>query len=96
MSIPKHRLELPQEAEPARDFTEALVARYESQIKELKQNKFNRFPSRFSLLQSGLKNQILATYRSRLAPSILMQNRLESLPNDESANREDKKGTNGI
>ena len=37
MSIPKHRLELPPEAEPARDFIEALVARYESQIKELKQ-----------------------------------------------------------
>ncbi len=41
MSIPKHRLELPPlelppEAEPARDFIEALVARYESQIKELK------------------------------------------------------------
>jgi hypothetical protein len=95
MSIPKHRLELPPEAEPARDFIEALVARYESQIKELKQ-QFNRFPSRFSLLQSGLKNQILATLRSRLAPSILMENRLGSLPNDESANREVKKGTNGI
>jgi len=25
-----------------------------------------------------------------------MENRLESLPNDESANREDKKGANGI
>ena len=37
MSIPKHRLELPPEAEPARDFIEVLVARYESQIKELKQ-----------------------------------------------------------
>ena len=37
MSIPKHRLELPPEAETARDFIEALVARYESQIKELKQ-----------------------------------------------------------
>ncbi|MFZ4470924.1 MAG: DUF6444 domain-containing protein [Pirellula sp.] len=37
MSIPKHRLELPPEAEPARDFIEALVARYESQIEELKQ-----------------------------------------------------------
>ena len=37
MNIPKHRLELPPEAEPARDFTEALVARYESQIEELKQ-----------------------------------------------------------
>jgi hypothetical protein len=95
MSISKHRLELPPEAEPARDFIEALVARYESQIKKLKQ-QFNRFPSRFSLLQSGLKNQILATLRSRLAPSILMENRLGSLPNDESANREDKKGTNGI
>jgi len=59
-------------------------------------NKFNRFPSRFSLSQSGFKNQVLATLRSRLAPSILMENRLESLPNDESANREDKKGTNGI
>jgi hypothetical protein len=95
MSISKHLLELPPEAEPARDFIEALVARYESQIKELKQ-QFNRFPSRFSLLQSGFKNQILATLRSRLAPSILMENRLESLPNDESANRKDKKGTNGI
>ena len=95
MNIPTRRLDLPPEAEPARDFIEALVARYESQIKELKQ-QFNRFPSRFSLLQSGLKNQILATLRSRLAPSILMENRLGSLPNDESANREDKKGTNGI
>ena len=37
MNIPKHRLELPPEAEPARDFIEALVARYESQIEELKQ-----------------------------------------------------------
>jgi len=27
MNIPKHRLELPPEAEPARDFIEALVAR---------------------------------------------------------------------
>ena len=35
MSIPKHRLELPPEAETARDFIEALVARYESQIEEL-------------------------------------------------------------
>jgi hypothetical protein len=70
MSIPKHSLELPPEAEPARDFIEALVARYESQI--------------------------LATLRSRLAPSILMENRLGSLPNDESANWEVKKGTNGI
>ncbi len=90
MSIPKHPLELPPEAEPARDFTEAIVALYESQIEELKQQ------SRFSLSQSGFKNQVLATLRSRLAPSILMETRLESLPNDESANREDKKGTNGI
>jgi transposase len=37
MTTPKHRLELPPEAEPARDFIEALVARYESQIEELKQ-----------------------------------------------------------
>lgn len=37
MNIPKHRLKLPPEAEPARDFIEALVARYESQIEELKQ-----------------------------------------------------------
>jgi transposase len=37
MTIPKHRLELPPEAEPARDFIEALVARYESQVMELKQ-----------------------------------------------------------
>ena len=37
MNISKHRLELPPEAEPARDFIEALVARYESQIKELNQ-----------------------------------------------------------
>ena len=36
MSIPKYRLELPPEAEPARDFIEALVARCESQITELK------------------------------------------------------------
>ena len=37
MSIPKHRLELPPEAEPAGVFIEALVARYESEIEELKQ-----------------------------------------------------------
>ena len=37
MNIPKHHLELPAEAEPARVFIEALVARYESQIEELKQ-----------------------------------------------------------
>ncbi len=54
MSISKHRLDLPPEAEPARDFIEAPVARYESQIEELKQ-QFNRFPSRFSLSQSGFK-----------------------------------------
>jgi hypothetical protein len=62
MNIPTRRIELPPEAEPARDFIEALVARYESQIKE-SSNKFNRFPSRFSLLQSGLKNQILGLSR---------------------------------
>jgi hypothetical protein len=32
MNIPKYQLELPPEAEPARDFIEALAARYESQI----------------------------------------------------------------
>ena len=37
MNIPKHRLALPPEAEPARDFIEAIGARYESQIEELKQ-----------------------------------------------------------
>ena len=37
MSILKYRLELPPEAETARDFIEALVARYKSQIDELKQ-----------------------------------------------------------
>jgi hypothetical protein len=39
MNIPTHRLELPPEAEPTRDFIEALVTRYESQIEELKQDK---------------------------------------------------------
>ena len=38
MKIPKRRLELPPKAEPARDFIEALVPRYESQIEELKQH----------------------------------------------------------
>lgn len=37
MNSQKHRLELPPQAVPARDFIEALVARYESQIEELKQ-----------------------------------------------------------
>jgi len=37
MITPIHRLELPPKAEPARDFIEALVARYELQIEELKQ-----------------------------------------------------------
>ena len=36
MNIPTHRVELPPEAEPARDFIEARVARYKSQIEELK------------------------------------------------------------
>jgi hypothetical protein len=89
INIPKHRLELPPEAAQARDFFESLVAHYESQI-ENSSNKFDRFPSRFSLSQSGFKNRILATLRSRLAPSILMENRLGSLPNDEFANRKDK------
>jgi len=35
MSKPPSRIELPPEAEPARDFIEALVARYESRIREL-------------------------------------------------------------
>jgi len=90
MNIPAHHVELPPEAEPARDFTEAIVALYESQIEELKQQ------SRFSLSQSGSKNQILATLRSRQAPSILMENRLESLLNEEFASKKDKKGGNGI
>jgi uncharacterized coiled-coil DUF342 family protein len=34
---PKYHLELPPEAKPARDFIEAFVARYESQIDELEQ-----------------------------------------------------------
>ena len=37
MNSQKHRLELPPQAVPARDFIEDLVARYESQIEELKQ-----------------------------------------------------------
>jgi transposase len=37
VNIPKRSLELPPEAEPVRDFFEALDARYESQIEELKQ-----------------------------------------------------------
>ena len=37
MSQPKPRIELPPEAEPARDFIEALVARYEKRIEELEQ-----------------------------------------------------------
>jgi len=37
MSEPKPRIELPPEAEPARDFIEALVARYEKRIDELEQ-----------------------------------------------------------
>lgn len=36
MSHPKHRIELPPEAEPARDFIESLVAGYEKQIADLK------------------------------------------------------------
>jgi hypothetical protein len=39
MNIPTHRLELPPEAEPNRDFIEALVARYETQIEKLNQDK---------------------------------------------------------
>ena len=37
MNTPKHRLELPPETEPARDFIEAFVVRYESKIEGLKQ-----------------------------------------------------------
>ena len=56
MSIPKHRLELPPEAEPARDFIEALVARYESQIKELKQ-QVQSLSEQVQSLTERLKNQ---------------------------------------
>ncbi len=37
MSEPPPRIELPPEAEPARDFIEALVGRYEKRIRELEQ-----------------------------------------------------------
>jgi transposase len=37
MSEPKTRVELPPEAEPAREFIEALIARYEKRIRELEQ-----------------------------------------------------------
>jgi prefoldin subunit 5 len=55
MNIPQHRLELPTEAVPAREFIEALVARYESQIEELKQqvqSLSEQFQSLTELLQS--------------------------------------------
>ena len=39
MNIPTHRVELPPEAEPARDFIEAIVALYESQIEETQETK---------------------------------------------------------
>ena len=95
MNTPKHHLELPPEAEPARDFIEALVTRYESQIEELKQ-QFNRSPSRFSPSQSCFKNQILATLRSRLALSIRSANRLVNQLGDKIGSRKDMLSTNGI
>jgi hypothetical protein len=54
------------------------------------------YPSRSSLSQIGFKNQIRATPQSRQAPNILMVNRFESLESDEFANKEGKKGANGI
>jgi hypothetical protein len=95
MNIPTHRVELPPEAEPARDFIEAIVALCESQIEELKKQS-QSLSEQFRLLQSGFKNQILATPRFRLAPSILKANRLESLRSDEFANKEDNRGTTAL
>ena len=37
MSEPPPRIELPPDAEPARDFIEALVARYKKRMRELEQ-----------------------------------------------------------
>ena len=56
MNIPKHRLELPPEAEPARDFIEALVTRYESQIEELKQQQVQSLTER--LQKSNPRNSL--------------------------------------
>jgi len=90
MNIPTHRLGLPPDAALARDFIEALVARYPSQIKLI------CFSSGFSLLQRGFKNQILATLRSRLAPSLIIANPLVNQLSDEIGAREDKWDINGI
>ena len=56
MNIPKHRLELPPEAEPARDFIEALVTRFESQIEELKQQQVQSLTER--LQKSNPRNSL--------------------------------------
>ena len=65
MSIPKHRLEVPPETEPARDFIEALVARYESQIKELKQ----QFQSLSEQVQSLTERPKKPNPRNPFAPT---------------------------
>jgi hypothetical protein len=56
MNIPKHRLELSPEAEPARDFIEALVTRYESKIEELKQQQVQSLTER--LQKSNPRNSL--------------------------------------
>ena len=56
MNIPKYRLEQPPEAEPARDFIEALVTRYESQIEELKQQQVQSLTER--LQKSNPRNSL--------------------------------------
>jgi hypothetical protein len=58
MNIPTRRLELQPESEPARTFIEALVARYKSQIEELKQEVQSR----------TLKVQTLAERIQKLCP----------------------------
>lgn len=62
MTTSEHRLELPPEAELARDFIEALVARYESRIEELKQ-QVRALSEQVSLSRIAFKNRIHATRR---------------------------------
>jgi len=95
MNNPNHRHGLPHEAEPDRDIIEALFARFESQIEELKQQVQSLSEQVQSLTE---RLQKPSPRNSSLPPSSEHPHGkpLRSLPNDEPANTEDKKGTNGI
>ena len=85
MSKRQRRIELPPEAEPARDFIEALVARYEKRIDELTKQV------------ESLTEQVqkLTPRNSSLPPSIPTPSRNARSGPARKATRADRKATSG-